>query len=39
MAAFKESSLAGNTDGQKSAVHDMAEETNRILQDWDLYAG
>lgn len=37
--AFKDSSLAGNTDGQKNAVHEMAEETNRILADWDLLAG
>lgn len=39
MTAFKESSLAGDAEAQASAVHDMAEETNRILQDWDLYAG
>jgi len=39
MTDFKDSSLAGNADAQGSAVHDMAEETNRILQDWDLFAG
>ncbi|HET8524177.1 MAG TPA: sugar ABC transporter substrate-binding protein [Thermomicrobiales bacterium] len=38
MPAFKESSLAENPDGQKKVMHDMAEETNSVLKDWDLLA-
>ncbi|HET8524176.1 MAG TPA: sugar ABC transporter substrate-binding protein [Thermomicrobiales bacterium] len=39
MEAFKDSGLAGNSDGQKKDIKDMADETNRVLKDWDLYAG
>lgn len=39
MTSFKDSSLAGNADGQKKTIHDMAEETNQVLKDWDLYKG
>jgi multiple sugar transport system substrate-binding protein len=39
MPAFKDSSLAENPDGQKKVMHDMAEETNAVLKDWDLLAG
>lgn len=39
MEAFQDESLAENPNGQASVVHDMAEESKRILQDWDLFAG
>jgi multiple sugar transport system substrate-binding protein len=39
MEAFKDSDLAGNTDGEKKVIKDMADETNRVLKDWDLYGG
>jgi hypothetical protein len=38
MPAFKDGSLAENPDGQKKVMHDMAEETNAVLKDWDLLA-
>lgn len=36
--AFQDESLAGNQEAQLAVLQEMAEETNRILEDWDLLA-
>jgi multiple sugar transport system substrate-binding protein len=38
VSAFPESSLAGDQDALVSMVEEMADQTNRILEDWDLLA-
>ncbi|UCF94508.1 MAG: sugar ABC transporter substrate-binding protein [Desulfobacterales bacterium] len=38
MAAFKQADLVDNPDGIAEVVEDMAKETNRILDEYDLLA-